>query len=77
MVLVRVSSVFPSPAPEFASPLLEAGGELHKEQATLGHTNFKMTSTYLNGDDEGRRGCIQKARSETTPAEPARRPLSR
>jgi len=33
---------------EFGSQLFEAGGDLHEVQATLGHTNIKMTSTYLN-----------------------------
>jgi integrase len=30
---------------EFGSRLLESGGQLHEVQATLGHTNIKMTST--------------------------------
>ena len=38
---------------EFGSQLLEAGGELHEVQATLGHTNIKMTSTYLNATTQG------------------------
>jgi integrase len=45
---------------EFGSQLLEAGGELHEVQATLGHTNIKMTSTYLNATTQGVKGAFKK-----------------
>ena len=37
-----------------------AGGELHEVQATLGHTNITMTSTYLNATTQGVRGAFKK-----------------
>lgn len=45
---------------EFGSQLLEAGGELHEVQATLGHTNIKMTSTYLNATTQGVKQAFKK-----------------
>jgi site-specific recombinase XerD len=39
---------FREPPHEFGSQLLEAGGELHEGQATLGHTTIGMTGRYLN-----------------------------
>lgn len=45
---------------EFRSQLLEAGGELHEVQATLGHTNIKMTSTYLNATTQGVKQASKK-----------------
>lgn len=45
---------------EFGSQLLEAGGELHEVQATLGHTNIKMTSTYLNATTKGVQEAFKK-----------------
>lgn len=45
---------------EFGSPLLEAGGELHEVQATLGHTNMKMTSTYVNATTQGVKQAFKK-----------------
>jgi integrase len=38
---------------EFGSQLLKAGGRLHEVQATLGHTNIRMTSTHLNAQEAG------------------------
>jgi integrase len=49
---------------EFGSQLLEAGGELHEVQAALGHTNIKMTSTYLNATLEGVRQAFRKLESK-------------
>lgn len=49
---------------EFGSQLLEAGGELHEVQATLGHTNIKMTSTYLNATTKGVKGAFKKLESK-------------
>jgi hypothetical protein len=40
--------------------LLEAGGELHEVQATLGHTNIKMTNTYLNATTQGVKQAFKK-----------------
>jgi site-specific recombinase XerD len=40
--------------------LLEAGGELHEVQATLGHTNITMTSTYLNATRQGVKQALKK-----------------
>ena len=40
--------------------MLEAGGELHEVQATLGHTNIKMTSTYLNATTQGVKQAFKK-----------------
>jgi integrase len=45
---------------EFGSQVLEAGGELHEVQATLGHTNIKMTSTYLNATTQGVKQAFKK-----------------
>ena len=45
---------------EFGSQLLEAGGELHEVQATLGHTNITMTSTYLNATTKGVKQAFKK-----------------
>lgn len=45
---------------EFGSQLLEAGGELHEVQATLGHTNIKMTRTYLNATTQGVKQAFKK-----------------
>jgi integrase len=45
---------------EFGSQLLEAGGELHEVQATLGHTNITMTSTYLNATTQGVKQAFKK-----------------
>ena len=45
---------------EFGSQLLDAGGELHEVQATLGHTNIKMTSTYLNVTTQGVKQAFKK-----------------
>ncbi len=45
---------------EFGSQLLEAGGDLHEVQATLGHTNIKMTSTYLNATTQGVKQTFKK-----------------
>ena len=45
---------------EFGSQLLEAGGELHEVQATLGHTNVKMTSTHLNATTQGIKQAFKK-----------------
>ena len=42
------------------SQLLEAGGELHEVQATLGHTNITMTSTYLNATTQGVKQAFKK-----------------
>jgi integrase len=51
---------------EFGSQLLEAGGELHEVQATLGHRNIKMTSTYLNATTQGVKQAFKKL--EATPS---------
>jgi integrase len=45
---------------EFGSQLLEAGGKLHEVQATLGHTNIRMTSTYLNAQEAGIQDAFAK-----------------
>ena len=45
---------------EFGSQLLEAGGKLHEVQATLGHTNIRMTSTYLNAQESGIQDAFSK-----------------
>jgi integrase len=45
---------------EFGSQLLGAGGELHEVQATLGHTNIKMTSTYLKATTQGVKQAFKK-----------------
>jgi integrase len=45
---------------EFGSQLLEAGGELHEVQATLGHTTIGMTGRYLNATQIGVRGAFKK-----------------
>ncbi len=49
---------------EFGSQLLEAGGELHGElhevQATLGHTNITMTSTYFDATTRGVKQAFKK-----------------
>jgi len=45
---------------EFGSQLFEAGGDLHEVQATLGHTNIKMTSTYLNATTQGIKQAFKK-----------------
>lgn len=45
---------------EFGSQLLEAGGEWHEVQATLGHTNITMTSTYLNATTRGVKQAFKK-----------------
>ena len=42
------------------SQLLEAGGELHDVQATLGHTNITMTSTYLSATTQGVKQAFKK-----------------
>jgi integrase len=45
---------------EFGSQLLESGGQLHEVQATLGHSNIKMTSTYLNATTQGVKQAFKK-----------------
>ena len=45
---------------EFGSQLLEAGGVLHEVQATLGHTNIKMTSTYLSATTQRVKQAFKK-----------------
>jgi integrase len=45
---------------EFGSQLLEAGGQLPEVQAALGHTNIKMTSTYLNATQQGVKHAFDK-----------------
>jgi hypothetical protein len=37
---------------------------LHEVQATLGHTNIKMTSTYLNATTHGVKGAFKKLEAE-------------
>ena len=49
---------------EFGSQLLESGGQLHEVQATLGHTNIKMTSTYLNATTQGVRQAFKKLEAQ-------------
>jgi integrase len=44
---------------EFGSQLLEAGGELHEVQATLGHTTLTMTGRYLNATQVGVRAAFK------------------
>jgi integrase len=45
---------------EFGSQLLEAGGDLHQVQATLGHTTIGMTGRYLNATQVGIRNAFKK-----------------
>ena len=37
---------------------------LHEVQATLGHTNIKMTSTYLNATAQGVKRAFKKLEAE-------------
>jgi integrase len=45
---------------EFGSQLLEAGGELHEVQATLGRTTLGKTGRYLNATQVRVRGAFKK-----------------
>jgi len=51
---------FREPPHEFGSQLLEAGGELHEMQATLGHPTIGMTGRYLNATEKGVKGAFKK-----------------
>jgi hypothetical protein len=51
---------FREPPHEFGSQLLEAGGELHEMQATLGHRTIRMTGRYLNATQKGVKGAFKK-----------------
>jgi hypothetical protein len=55
---------FREPPHEFGSQLLEAGGELHEMQATLGHPTIGMTGRYLNATQKGVKGAFKKLESK-------------
>jgi hypothetical protein len=59
---------FREPPHEFGSQLLEAGGELHEMQATLGHPTIGMTGRYLNATQKGVKGAAHARRRELRPA---------